>query len=232
MDDLGALELLERDPRPTFVIEKNVIPVNYLFRNKALQNHPYFSLRIDESSDEAACFEKWLTTDGFDDTAATSWEFTGTIWTAFVIDNKVVVSAPVYSDISLTGGDPVKMGKKTLGQGHSANIKVNGVHSTGGHAHNLDDTIFDMSHLSDEEVARREAEMNHALMLRTREADKTSEMLGALHTVLELSSVGVFHFDSNGKLLQANVSVEYIQHTGFPCSIMESVVLVKYRWLT
>lgn len=64
----------------------------------------------------------------------------------------------------------------------------------------------DQYRLLAERTAEEKAKFSDALALRTLEASRSSARLQVLQRMLEMSDVGVFEFDPEGKLMQANES--------------------------
>ena len=100
MDRVDAVDFLNADPRPTFILETvTSASVTFAFCNTALHEQQWLLRDIASQDTDSVRFREWLTDVVCSSEHGSTWSFNGYIWTAFRVHGKTVISATVPQDL-------------------------------------------------------------------------------------------------------------------------------------
>jgi hypothetical protein len=183
------LETLELDPAPTFVIKigQNILNFEFVFCNEAFR-HNGFQERVEEQSGPALLFRSWAQTlKGY----KPQHDFHGRNWTSqeagrnrtwkIIKVNKILQKEETNGDDSALEATVEAITKQDVG--------------SWGRVH----------HRSKDELLQ-EMKANKSVLLHTLPQSDLSARWEGLQTMMEMSDVGVFEYNTEGKLIHANES--------------------------
>ncbi|KAF1913435.1 hypothetical protein BDU57DRAFT_356309 [Ampelomyces quisqualis] len=186
--ELEAIETLESDSSPAFIIEVGVAALQFdlLFTNKVLRNTDLRDMILENSS-EALRFRSWAQALGR--ASEVSYVFAGWSWSA--------VLSSRGGALKLVSGTSPTTSASTIVQNHRGTASA--AKNDGSYSKSRS-TI----HTQSKEDFMKDLSTNRSLLLQNLPRTNLSAQWEGIQTMLEMSDVGIFEYNTEGRLMHAN----------------------------
>lgn len=178
--NLDALDVLECDEAPVFILEVGTVAARYDLRycNKEFRDGGFQHTTL-EDTPEALRFRAWAQAMG--SAAETQYEFAGCIWAGTLSERRGV--------LKMVKGIPTGLGPRSNQQRHRIGPDTQSMNRNNAHER-------------PEEETRGSADWN--VYIRNLPQANLNARWEGIQTIMEMSDVGVFEYNTKGELMHAN----------------------------